>query len=79
MDIDKRHILDGEVFAYRVTKDSTVFLYWHGKQVKIIKGSEAQRFLAKVTQLDHTDAQLLMAKITGNFKRGNERYNKKQP
>jgi hypothetical protein len=73
MSIDKCHILDEEFFTYRATKDSTVFLYWHGKQVKIIKGKQAQQFLAKITLLDPREAQLVMAKLTGNFKRGNER------
>ena len=74
--VDKRNILDDEVFTFREGKDQKVFIFWHGKQVKILKGKQAQKFLAKVISLEHKEAQLVMAKATGNFKRGNERQNK---
>lgn len=72
-EVDKRNILDDDVFTYQAGKDHKVFIFWHGKQVKILKGTEAQKFLAKIAGLDHKEAQLVMAKATGNFKRGNER------
>ncbi len=72
-EIDKRGKLRDEVFSYRSIKDGKVFLYWNGKQVKILKGKEAASFLAQVDGLDDYQSQLLMAKVTGNFKRGNER------
>lgn len=72
-EVDKRNILDDEVFTYQAGKDNKVFIFWYGKQVKILKGKEAQKFLAKITGLAHKEAQLVMAKATGNFKRGNER------
>ena len=71
--IDKRHRLDEEVFSYRTTKDNKVFISWYGKQVMILKGKQASDFLNKIAGLDHKQAQLVMAKLTGNFKRGNER------
>jgi len=72
-EIDKRNRLDDEIFTYRASKDGKVFLYWLGKQVKVLKGEEARRFIDQTTGLPHKDAQLVMAKATGNFKRGNER------
>lgn len=72
-EVDKRNILDDEVFTYQTGKDGKVFIFWYRKQVKILKGKEAQKFLAKIAGLDHKEAQLVMAKATGNFKRGNER------
>lgn len=74
--VDKRNILDDEVFTYQESKDQKVFIYWYGKQVKILKGKLAQKFLAQIAGLEHKEAQLVMAKATGNFKRGNERQNK---
>jgi hypothetical protein len=72
--IDKRNVLDDdEVFTYLVSKDEKVFIYWHDKQVKILNGKEARRFIDKIAGLNHKEAQLVMAKATGNFKRGNER------
>lgn len=72
-EIDKRNVLDDEVFRYQVSKDGKVFIFWHDKQVRILKGNEAGRFIDKLAGLNHKEAQLLMAKATGNFKRGNER------
>jgi hypothetical protein len=72
-EVDKRNVLDNEVFTYRVGKDDKVFISWHGKQVKILKGEEARKLIGKMVELDHKAAQLVLAKITGNFKRGNER------
>ncbi len=77
-EVDKRNRLDEEVFSYRAMKDGKVFLYWYGKQVKILKGKEAEEFSAKIAGLNHKAAQLVMAKITGNFKRGNEKLGKEQ-
>ena len=71
--IDKRNIFEEEVFSYRVNKDRKVFISWHGKQVMILKDQAAEKFLRSIAGLEHRDAQLVMAKITGNFKHGNER------
>ena len=71
--VDKHHVLDDEVFSYRATKQGKVFIAWHGKQAMVLDGRAAQDFLAKVEGLDHHQTQLLMARITGNFRRGNER------
>lgn len=74
--VDKRNRLDEEVFTYSVTKDHKVFIHWLGKQVKILSGKESDRFLSRITGADFKEAQLVMAKVTGNFKRGNEKDHK---
>jgi hypothetical protein len=72
--IDKRKRLEEEVFTYRVTKDNIVFIDFHGKQVKTLKGKEAEKIIKRIEQAptDH-EVQLILAKVTGNFKRGNEK------
>jgi len=70
--VDRRGILGDEIFSYRASRDK-VFIAWRGKQVMILKGKKAARFLAKIDGLTGKQAQLAMAKVTGNFKRGNER------
>ena len=70
---DKRNVLVNEVFTYQISKEKKVFIYWSGKQVKVLKGKEAQKFISKIIGLDDKGIQLVMAKVTGNFKRGNER------
>jgi hypothetical protein len=72
-EIDKRHILNEAVFSYFQSKDGKIFISWHGQQVKILKGSAAQRFAERISRIDPYAAQLLMARVTGNFKRGNEK------
>jgi len=70
--IDKRSRLDDEIFSYRESRDK-VFIFWYKKQVMILKGQQARKFIDKIEHLDGKAAQLVMAKITGNFKHGNER------
>lgn len=70
--VDQHGVLDEAVFSYRVSRDK-VFIAWHGKQVMVLKNEQARRFLGKIEHLEGKDAQLVMAKVTGNFKRGNER------
>jgi len=74
-EIDKHGVLKEAVFDYQMTKDGKVLLFWKGKQVKILAGKEAEKFSARMADLEpeSLDAQLIMAKATGNFKRGNER------
>lgn len=76
-EVDKHNRLDEEPFSYSVSKDNKVFIYWHGKQVTILKGKESDKFLARIENADKKEAQLIMAKVTGNFKHGNEKNNKK--
>ncbi|MCM3125687.1 MULTISPECIES: hypothetical protein [unclassified Mesobacillus] len=74
--IDRRNRLGDEPFSFRVTKDNTVFLDYYGRKVKILKGTEAEKFLKRINAAENsTEEQIVMAKITGNFKRGNERKN----
>lgn len=73
---DKRGVLREEVFTYHITKDKKIFIYWNKKQVKILSGKDADKFLAKINHADSYEKQLIMAKYTGNFKRGNEKQRK---
>lgn len=65
--------LDEENFTWRTSKDGKVFISWHGKQVTVLKGKPAQKLLAQLNGADERETQLALAKVTGNFKRGNER------
>lgn len=42
----------------------------HGKKATVLRGKRAQDFLDDV---ERGDPQELMARLTGNYKRGNER------
>ncbi|SEM54086.1 hypothetical protein SAMN04487786_2064 [Paenisporosarcina quisquiliarum] len=72
--IDKRNRLEENPFSYKISKDNTVFIEFHGKRVKILKGKEGEKFLKRIEVAGNDkEVQLILAKITGNFKRGNER------
>ncbi|WP_082235532.1 hypothetical protein [Halobacillus massiliensis] len=72
--MDKRNRLDENPFSYQLNKNESVFIYHQGRQVKILKGKEAKKFIDHINNAhDEKAEQLIMAKITGNFKRGNER------
>ena len=77
-EIDKRNKLSEEPFAYQIMKSKKVAISYRGKQIKIVKDKEAERLLAKIKAVEDnmTEVQLLLAKITGNFKHGNEKLGK---
>lgn len=70
--VDRRGKLKKQPFTFRATKDRKVFIHWHGKQITILKGSAAEKFISSLATADAQQAQLLMAKVTGHFKHGNE-------
>ena len=71
--IDQHGELEKQPFSYRVTKDGLVFLEFRGATVKTIAGEHAKKFLTKTATLEGLALQLVLAKLTGNFKRGNEK------
>jgi len=75
---DQRHRLEAEVFSYQVTKDQRVRLFFEGKEIKTLAGNEAMKFMAKISGVNDIEAQLILAKATGNFKHGNEKNNKQK-
>ncbi len=65
-----------EGFTYRVGKDGSVRLFHHGRPAGVLRGAVAARFLVDV---DSGDPQELMARLTGNYRRGNERTARNHP
>jgi len=65
-------------FEYRSEKER-VQIYWNDRPVVVLRKGKAASFLRKMEGLSDSAAQLLMARVTGNFKRGNERVGKNQP
>ncbi|MGP3975387.1 hypothetical protein ACTWQF_15505 [Streptomyces sp. 8N114] len=64
-------------FAYEQREGAAaVVITHHGRPVTTLRGSRAERFLQEVAA---GDAQLVMARWTGNYKRGNERAARGHP
>ncbi len=66
-------------FTYRIVKRGEVQLIHHGRLAVILRGERAQDFLLEVEECSDSDAQQLMARLSGNYKRGNERTAKNHP
>jgi len=66
-------------FAFRVRKGGEVEVSHHGRQAALLRGRAASAFVAQVTACGEGEAQQLMARITGNHKRGNERLAGRHP
>jgi hypothetical protein len=60
-------------YSYITTKDGAVRVAFRGRHVVTLAGRAAQRLASRLDGADAERAQLLLAKATGNFKRGNER------
>ena len=61
-----------EPFTFRVTKAGQVLVSRGGRQVVTVSGSAAARLIPLLGIDDDTDQDLL-ARATGNYRRGNER------
>ncbi len=64
-----------EAFEYSITKDQKVLIYWDNRLIVTLANEKAKKFLRQMDAAD-ADPQLIMARFTGNFKRGNEREGK---
>ena len=62
-------------FEYRL-EGAEVIITHHGKRATTLRGATANRFLADV---EGRNAQELMARVTGNYKHGNERQARNHP
>jgi hypothetical protein len=66
-------------FTYRTRKNGDVEILHHGRLAATLRGTNAVDFIQDVADSTDADAQQLMARMTGNYKRGNERTAKNHP
>lgn len=64
--------MDDLGFSFRASGESAVRILRHGKEVTILRGEAARKFLAKAAGANEAAIQQLCARVTGNYKRGNE-------
>lgn len=62
-------------FEFAVRGDEVVIRH-RGVTATVLRGTSASEFLG---QVDRGDPQLLMARVTGNYRRGNERTARQHP
>jgi hypothetical protein len=70
--------LAGEPFSYLSRSDGSIVVRYHDAPVTLLRGKAAAGFMARLSESDAAGAQQLMARATGNFKRGNERAAKRE-
>ncbi|WP_189133355.1 hypothetical protein [Wenjunlia tyrosinilytica] len=63
-------------FDHRERGDGSVVILHHGSVATVLRGGRAARFLAEVRA---GEPQLVMARWTGNYRRGNERTAAEHP
>ena len=60
-------------FTFQLRKSGEVILYHEERLATTLRGTQATRFLAQIDGISPAEGQQLMARLTGNYKRGNER------
>jgi hypothetical protein len=60
-------------FSYATRGDGSIVISYRTAPVTVLRGRSAERFVSRMADADAAAAQQLMARATGNFKRGNER------
>lgn len=71
--IDQREQLVSRPFTYKITKNNKLIIYRDNKQIKIVSGKPAAKFLRLIDSADEQTLQLKLAKLTGHYKHGNEK------
>ena len=68
-----------EGFTFLIRKSGEVQVRHHGNLATTLRGDRAADFLDAMDGLDHAGQQDEMARVTGNYKRGNERLARHHP
>lgn len=63
-------------FDWTERKDGSVVITHHGKAATVLRCGRAREF---VEEVGDSDGQEVMARVTGNYKRGNERTARQHP
>jgi hypothetical protein len=66
-------------FTFQRRKNGVVEVFHHGRLASTLRGHDAEDFAAEIASCSEVEAQQVMARITGNYKRGNERTASEHP
>ena len=66
-------------FTYRVRKSGEVEIFQRGRLASTLRGRDAEDFKQEAQDESSAEAQQLMARVTGNYKHGNERAASQHP
>jgi hypothetical protein len=66
-------------FTFRLRKNGDVEILDHGRLASTLRGVDAEDFRQEAQDESSADAQQLMARVTENYKHGNERQASHHP
>ncbi len=66
-------------FSYQKSKNGDVVIFYHGHRATTLRGDKAASFLEDMEGMDLGSQQQEMARLTGNYRRGNERQARQHP
>lgn len=72
-------LVNNQTFSWKKGKNNKLFICFNGKEVMVLKEQKAQKLLEELIDSSEEEEQYLLARITGNFKRGNEKLAKFNP
>ena len=64
-------------FSFIETKKCEIIIWHYGRMATTLRDNKAMKFIESIYTLSFDEQQQLMARLTGNYKRGNERIAKK--
>ncbi|MBP1045746.1 hypothetical protein I6N96_05600 [Enterococcus sp. BWM-S5] len=74
-----KKLVEDQAFTFQESKEGKIIIFYYNKQIMIVKEQRARTLSQKLANASLEEQQMILAKTTGNFKRGNERLiNKKQ-
>lgn len=76
---DTRFVGKPSGFSWTERKNGDVVIRHNGREATTLRGSAAADFRIDVTGGADDAAQEVMARVTGNYKRGNERQARRHP
>ena len=65
--------LADDPFDYQLTKSGQVRVSRGGREVVVVGGRNAERLATQLASADEDQVQHLLARATGNYRRGNEK------
>lgn len=66
-------------FTFKRAGNGDVTIFHHGKRATTLRGDRASDFLENMEGVDEDSQQQEMARLTGNYRRGNERLARQHP
>ena len=66
-------------FDFQKSKDGNVIIKHHGKLATNLRANKAAEFMTEMKLSSFAKQQQIMARITGNYKHGNEKHAKTHP